>query len=339
MAVTILGQRKPFRGLRRFNPYRDLRQVTELIAETFGADLDAEGRAALRDLRQLSWLGPLLGFVLVANPDLQRLLNGYVWIEEGRVVGNLTLQSGGLYGTRWQISNVAVAPAYRGRGIARALIEAALDEIQRQGGTWATLQVEEGNMAARKLYERLGFEAIGAVSHLYLPEPPPGPPAMEMALPLRPRRSEDWYEEYELAKAATPSLLQWWQPLHSDAFRLYPEERLGELFDRLIGRRRTYRWVVEQEGGAQGQLAASLMLRATRWQGEHQLRLMVHPDARGTLEEPLVRHALAVLASYPNRPTVTRHPTKHREAIEAFLAHGFQLRRTLVAMRKEIERR
>ena len=336
MTVTILGRREPFRGLRRLNPHRDLRQVTELISETFGADLDAEGRAALRDLRQLSWLGPLVSFVLVADPQLQRLLNGYVWIEERQVVGNLTLQSGGHYGARWYIYNVAVAPAYRGQGIAQSLLEAALDEVQQRGGVWATLQVKEENRAARRLYERLGFEAIGATAHLCLPEPPDAPPATEAPPFLRRRRSDDWHQEYELVRAATPSLLQWWRPLRSDAFRLYPEDRLGELLDQLIGRRRTYRWVVEQEGNAQGRLAASLMLRATRWRGEHQLQLAVHPDARGPLEEPLLHYALAVLASYPGKPTVTQHPVEHREAIEAFLTHGFRLRRTLVAMRKKI---
>jgi len=337
MAVTILDRRKPFRGLRRFKPHRDLRQVTALIAETFGAGLDAEGRAALREMRQISWLGPLVGFVLAADPQLQRLLNGYVWIEGERVVGNLTLQTGIRYGSRWYISNVAVAPAYRGHGIARALVEAALQEAQQRGGSWATLQVEAENEAARRLYEGLGFEALGGLAYLRLPEPPAAPPPTAAPPSLRHWRSDDWHQEYELAKAATPSLLQWWQPLRSEAFRLHPEERLGELFSQLIGRRRTYRWVVEQESGAQGQLAASLMVRATRWRGEHQMQLMVHPDARGPLEEPLVRHALALLASsYPSRPTVIRHPAEHRTAVNVFLAHGFRLRRTLMAMRKKI---
>ena len=336
MAVTILGRREPFRGLRRLNPYRDLRQVTALIAETFGADLDAEGRAALRDMQLLSWLGPLVGFVLAADPQLQRLLHGYVWIEEGRVVGNLSLQSGLRYGERWYISNVAVAPAYRGRGIARSLVEAALEEAQREGGGWATLQVQEENEAACRLYGGLGFEALGGMTTLHLAEPPATPPPTAPIPSLRPWRADDWRREYELARTVTPSLLQWWRPLRSETFRRYPEERLGELFDRLIGRRRTYRWVVDQEGSAQGWLAASLWLRAARWRGEHRLRLMVHPEARGPLEEPLLRQALAVLASYPGRPTVAQHPAEHRQAIEAFLAHGFLVRRTLAPMRKRI---
>lgn len=342
MAVTILSQRQPFRGLRRLNPYRDLRQVTALIAETFGADLDAEGQAALREMQALGWLGPLVAFVLAADPQLQRMLQGYVWIEEGRVVGNLSLQSGLRYGERWHISNVAVAPAYRGRGIARALVEAALEEVEREGGGWATLQVEAENEAACRLYARLGFEALGGMACLHLAEPPATPPPTTLIPSLRPWRADDWHGEYELARAVTPGLLQWWQPLRSEAFRRYPEDWLGEAFNRLIGRQRTYRWVVEGGAGVRAglrpapTLAASLWLRAVGWRGEHHLRLMVHPEARGALEEPLLRQALAVLSACPPRPTVAQHPAEDQQAIAAFLAHGFRVRRTLVAMRKRI---
>jgi len=202
-----------------------------------------------------------------------------------------------------------------------------------------------------KLYSRLGFTALGGTAHLYLPSPSParpppgGPPkgrpatAHPSAISLprcRRWRPADWHSEYELAKAATPSLLQWWLPLRSADFRLEIEDRLGEWFDQLIGRRQTYRWVVLREGSMSEQLVASLRVRAARRQGEHQLRLLVHPDQRGALEEPLVQQAMRVLASYPKRPVTARHPSEHSEAIQAFLDSGFQVRRNLISMRKRI---
>jgi ribosomal protein S18 acetylase RimI-like enzyme len=336
MAVTILARREPFRGLRRFNPYRDLRQVADLISDTFAANLDGEGRAALRDMQRLRWLGPLLGFVMAADPQLQGMLNGYVWIERGRVVGNLTLQSSMQYGGRWYVSNVAVAPPYRGRGIARALMDAALNEVQQRGGGWVVLQAEEGNEAARRLYAGLDFTPLGGLACLHLPGVPRERPGTTDSPLLRPWRSEDWHEEYQLARAATPSLMQWWQPVRSQDFRLYPEDWLGERFDQLIGRRRTHRWVVERRDSERGSLVASLRVRAARRRGEHQLRLIVHPDSRGPWEEVLVRQAMSVLASYPSSPATTRHPAEHHEAIDAYLAQGFHVRRTLVSMRKKL---
>lgn len=339
MAVTVVDHQVPFRGLRRLNPGRDLRQVSDLVAQTFGEVLDADGRAALREMRQVSRFGPLVGFLVSADPQLRRFLNGYVWIEEGRVVGNLTLQQS-IRGNRWYISNVAVAPAYRRRGIARALVDAALAEIQREGGGWAVLQVEEDNEAALQLYATHGFEPLAGMACLQLPRQAAlwkeARPPLSASPILRPWKPDDWRLEQELARSATPRMMQWWQPVRSGDFRLYAEERLGEWLDRLVGRQSIYRWVVAPESSAQDRLDASLMLRATRWQGEHEIRLLVRPDARGRLEGPLVQHALAVLARYPARPTNARHPADHEAAIDVFLAQGFVLRRTLLAMRKRV---
>jgi ribosomal protein S18 acetylase RimI-like enzyme len=340
MAVTVVDHRVPFRGLRRLNPGRDLRQVSDLIAQTFGGVLDADGQAALREMRQVSRLGPLVGFLMNADPQLRRFLNGHVWIEEGRVVGNLTLQES-IRGNRWYISNVAVAPAYRQRGIAGALVDAALREIQREGGGWAVLQVEEANEPALRLYTSAGFESLAGLAHLQLPPQAElwtseRRPHATVWPALRSWKPDDWRLEQALARSTTPKMLQWWQPVRSEDFRLYAEERLGEWLDRLVGRQSICRWVVAPEFGAQDRLDASLMLRATRWQGEHEVRLLVHPDARGQLEEPLVQHALAILARFPARPTNVRHPAEHEAAIEVFLAHGFVLRRTLLAMRKRV---
>jgi ribosomal protein S18 acetylase RimI-like enzyme len=336
MAVTILGRRQPFRGLRRFNPATDLRQVAALITDTFAANLDAEGRAALRDMQRLRWLGPLLGFVMSADPQLRGMLNGYVWIEQDQVIGNLTLQSSMQYGGRWYISNVAVAPQYRGRGIAGSLMEAALDEVRHRGGGWVVLQAEAGNEAARRLYAGLDFTALGGLACLHHPGVPPLRPDTPSSRLLRSWRPQDWHEEYQLARAAIPKLMQWWQTVRTHDFRLYPEDRLRERFDRLVGRRRTYRWVVERQSIEGKGLVASLRVQATRWRGEHQLRLIVHPDSRGLWEDALLRQAMKTLASYPSWPAATRHPADHDQAVEAFLDHGFLLRRTLVAMRRRI---
>lgn len=55
-----------------------------------------------------------------------------------------------------------VRPAARGRGIARALLAAALDHAERRPGTrLVTLTVTEGNDAAIGLYEQAGFRAWG----------------------------------------------------------------------------------------------------------------------------------------------------------------------------------
>lgn len=66
-------------------------------------------------------------------------------------------------GGEYEILNVAVAHEFRRRGIAAALVGHALHE-------WPGLyflEVREANLAARRLYAKLGFEQCGARRRYY----------------------------------------------------------------------------------------------------------------------------------------------------------------------------
>ena len=53
--------------------------------------------------------------------------------------------------------HVAVVPEYRGRGVGRALLEAAEMRALRRGCCKLTLEVQDDNRRARVLYQRFGF--------------------------------------------------------------------------------------------------------------------------------------------------------------------------------------
>lgn len=59
-----------------------------------------------------------------------------------------------------QVQNLAVHPAFRRRGIARWLLLNCLAQARDQGAHSAVLEVRAGNLAAKALYEKLGFEAL-----------------------------------------------------------------------------------------------------------------------------------------------------------------------------------
>lgn len=61
------------------------------------------------------------------------------------------------------VEALAVAEDARGRGIGTALLEAAIDEATRRGASAVVLEVVDTNPAARRLYERLGFERAWGV--------------------------------------------------------------------------------------------------------------------------------------------------------------------------------
>ena len=66
-----------------------------------------------------------------------------------------------------QVSSVAVAPGRRGRGVGRALLEAALAREGARGLRVATLEVRAGSEAALALYRAAGFEVVGRRPRYY----------------------------------------------------------------------------------------------------------------------------------------------------------------------------
>ncbi|PYP77887.1 MAG: GNAT family N-acetyltransferase [Gemmatimonadetes bacterium] len=84
---------------------------------------------------------------------------------DGRVVGSAALHApdAAAYGdlasaTSWpELRLVAVDPAERGRGIARALVEECIRRARAIGATALGLHTSRSMRAARQLYERMGF--------------------------------------------------------------------------------------------------------------------------------------------------------------------------------------
>lgn len=63
--------------------------------------------------------------------------------------------------------NVAVAAAYRRRGIAEQLILALVEELKAAGSHCLTLEVRASNAPAIALYEKLGFSQTGLRKNYY----------------------------------------------------------------------------------------------------------------------------------------------------------------------------
>jgi ribosomal protein S18 acetylase RimI-like enzyme len=75
-------------------------------------------------------------------------------------------------GLECYLAELYVAPARRGQGLGRALMEAALREARERGADTMDIGVDEPDLAARHLYESLGFsnrtgEADGSVMFVY----------------------------------------------------------------------------------------------------------------------------------------------------------------------------
>jgi [ribosomal protein S18]-alanine N-acetyltransferase len=60
-----------------------------------------------------------------------------------------------------EILSVAIAPARRGRGLSRPLLDIHLRSLAGRGTRTVFLEVDEANEPARRLYARAGFHEVG----------------------------------------------------------------------------------------------------------------------------------------------------------------------------------
>jgi len=66
-----------------------------------------------------------------------------------------------------EILNLGVGPAHRRRGAGRELVRAMMETLATRGVRAVYLEVRESNVAARELYDRLGFREMGRRSRYY----------------------------------------------------------------------------------------------------------------------------------------------------------------------------
>lgn len=79
---------------------------------------------------------------------------------DGEVVGYMGLQ---IFSGEGYVTNIAVLPQYRRRGVAAKLIEYQLQNDMN----FISLEVRESNLAAVALYQKAGFEPVGTRPRFY----------------------------------------------------------------------------------------------------------------------------------------------------------------------------
>lgn len=88
-----------------------------------------------------------------------------VCVEKDRVAGFVAWREA--TGGEFELLNVAVAPEFRRRGVARQLIESMIERFKTGGPCSVFLEVRESNSAARALYKSLKFEDLGTRPNYY----------------------------------------------------------------------------------------------------------------------------------------------------------------------------
>lgn len=336
MTGVIAGQaRAEARGrLRPIDPARDLGAIADLIGDAFASDLDAQGRAALRELRWMARLWPLVWWWSRTDPIFRESLSGFVWeapLSPGKrwqVVGNVNLNRAPGNRERYVLYNVVVQDAYRGQGIGRRLTEAAMAEAQDLGAKGVILQVHQDNQPALRLYTQLGFTEASAETDFRLDSPRPVEVTDAPGYRFCRWRWSDGRSAYHLVRLTVPAVEQWLRPVKAEKYQGDWFTRFGEWLTDLGSGRRTYRFSVFQDG----ELAAVMTVAVALRRGEHRLALLVHPQHRGAVEAALISRALSMLSVLPPRPVQITVHKDHTAALDALRRYGFVEQRTLLTL-------
>jgi ribosomal protein S18 acetylase RimI-like enzyme len=212
--------------IRPFDVTRDLNAVADLVELCFADTIDPDGERYLRQMRDAARNTTFLRWANAVADQSSLPMSGFVWEEDGRVVGNLSLIPFSVSRQRrFLIANVAVHPDYRRRGIARSLTTVAKEQALRRGSSGTWLHVREDNDAAIKLYLSLGFKekarrTTWQASRNTHPEEPQNVTSADLAeIRVVPRAAGHWLQQSQWLVDLYPAELSWHLPINIPALR------------------------------------------------------------------------------------------------------------------------
>jgi ribosomal protein S18 acetylase RimI-like enzyme len=297
--------------------------VADLIESAFRLEGDRYASRMIREMRTfgragtIGWIFARLFLPPAAYPK------GFVWEEEGKIVGNASLLPVDGYPKRWVLANVAVKPEMRRKGIGSALTLACVGLARKKGAKEIFLQVESDNQSAKVLYTSLGFRPLGSRTSWVRQLSQPLPANIDTGL-ARLREEGEWVSQMALAERQHPEGLVWPYPLSSSLFR---RRRL----ERLLGYTQQRDWVWWEEGRLQGSLTARLASGRSSWR----LVLIVSEEARGRIERPLLLAGMMGLIASRGSLALDYVSGVAREDLEEL---GFKQERSLTWMALRLDR-
>lgn len=214
---------EPTGPLRPLNILRDLPQVADLIELCFEATMDDEGQSYVQQMRKASNDRDFLTWAGRVMDSTSMPLAGFVWEEDGKIIGNTSLVFQAHRGRKLAlIANVATHPKFRRRGIGRALTERAMLAARQKGAREIWLQVRHDNPTAIKIYADLGFverarrttyhsrgsQSMGGAATM---TPDAGAPASDdRTLSITRMNARHWQQQRRWLLAAHPDELSWY---------------------------------------------------------------------------------------------------------------------------------
>jgi ribosomal protein S18 acetylase RimI-like enzyme len=218
-SIPIPARAETHANLRPLNILRDLPAVADLIELCFSNTMDSEGQRYVQDMRRAGRDDNFLRWATKMAESTTLPLTGYVWEENGRIIGNASLVPFRHNGQRiYLIANVATHPDFRRRGIASRLTERAVQHAADKKVTATWLHVRDDNPSAIHVYTELGFRERArrtswtASSDRFISIP-------QTDYIISARAARDWPQQQEWLRRLYPDDLGWYRPCNFSALR------------------------------------------------------------------------------------------------------------------------
>jgi ribosomal protein S18 acetylase RimI-like enzyme len=241
--------------LRPLNILRDLPGVADLVEKCFADTIDSEGRRYLQQMRRAGQDNAFMRWASNAVESVSMPLSGYVWEENGEIIGNVSLipyhhKKKKIY----LIANVAVRPDFRRRGIGRALTEKAMQHANDRNANATWLHVRSDNPGAITLYASLGFQEL-ARRTMWQAKPDRNAILEEPDIVIMRRAGKDWPQQEAWLEQVYPDLMTWYQAMPWQSLR----PGLSSIIYRLIMDYDVHHWVAHSDGDLCGILSWQAM--------------------------------------------------------------------------------
>jgi ribosomal protein S18 acetylase RimI-like enzyme len=317
--ISLPAQQSAKQHLRPFNVIRDLSAVADLIELCFYNTMDNEGARYVRQMRRASQDNQFLRWATAAVESASMPLAGYVWEENGEIVGNASLVPFRHHGKRiYLVANVAVHPDHRRRGIARVLTEQVMRHARQRGAESIWLHVRDDNPGAVALYEQLGFvERFWRTTWQTASQPALAPTVKDITITKRFPRF--W-----------PQQRRWLERIYPDEITWYREPNWRALGTGLW--HWLYRIFIDYNVQQWAAVRGDRLLGVISWMPAHSqadpLWLAVPPDSNADAVNMLLQHARRQV--YLHKTLAVEFPPGPIDT--AFRAAGFLPLRTLIWM-------
>jgi len=285
----------------RLSKYSDFEDLKKIFAVCFTDEYQPRGINIVKKIERWQKLYPVIKFLATFNNPYQYVFNVHVYQDDndGKIAGLMQTSARSKDQTRWHVDNIAVLPEYRGKGIAKKLLNYMFDTYTAKGANRFTLEVDVKNDNALKLYESIGFRKYTTIHYYKLPSKRINEFKLEkLSIPdgFREYKPFDLKAHFDLYKACTPSFVRIVEQKTIKDFEKNPLEQVSDYIKEVLKKSSHHHFVVEKNNT----LIASLEIVAQYRKIPHVLRLLVHTGYED-LNETLLNYAFNFLNNYPQR--------------------------------------